>query len=407
MKQMLRAEVSILLDAAKGQTPKAMPPAREPSSAVLRRSRAPRIVVLTQLNSPYQVEFFNQVAAGGGCHIEVIYLTNKDRNRQWIAPEIAHSHVILNETPSLRKNALDSIASADLVVFNYYTDIFAWQAIRSRARSGKPWVFWGERPGFFHLGAPGRWFRKIFLAPLHERKAPIWGVGRFGIEGYQAEFGMDRAYANVPYFSNLDRFDCPARTRSDTCTVLYSGALIHRKGSDLLARAFLRAWRQHPRLRLALMGSGNLEPSMRKALSPCGDAVEWIGFQPWDKLPLRYARADIFCLPSRYDGWGLALVEALASGLPSIGTDRTGAAVEHIREGQNGWLIPAGDEDALVNALGRAAELPSDTLARMESRAREVAKRHSLREGAATFLKSARDAIVAGQSERPRDIRLL
>lgn len=402
MKEMLKAEVSILLDTAKGRAPGALQLAREPSSALLRKARAPRVVVLTQLNSPYQVEFFNRVAASGGCHIEVIYLTDKDRNRQWVAPDIAHSHVILTETPSLRKNALDSIASADLVIFNYYTDIFAWRAIRSRARSGKPWVFWGERPGFFHLGAPGRWFRRVFLAPLHERKVPIWGVGGFGIEGYQAEFGLDRAYANVPYYSNLERFDCPARNRSDTRTVLYSGSFIQRKGADLLARAFVRAWKEHPCLRLALMGAGELEESMRKTLEPCGGAVEWIGFQPWDELPSRYARADFFCLPSRYDGWGLALVEALASGLPAIGTDSTGAAVELVKEGENGWLIPAGDEGALVEALGRAATLPPADLARMEARAREAAKLQSLDSGARNFMKSVRDAIVAGQAKIER-----
>jgi glycosyltransferase involved in cell wall biosynthesis len=104
-------------------------------------------------------------------------------------------------------------------------------------------------------------------------------------------------------------------------------------------------------------------------------------------LPREYAAADVLCVPSRYDGWGLVVPEGLASGLPVIATDRMGAALEFVRTGTNGWLIPAGDEESLLGAMREAAvgELPKG--------ARESVKEHTLENGAATFVRYAQEAI--------------
>ena len=106
-----------------------------------------------------------------------------------------------------------------------------------RARSGKPWCFWGERPGFRKPEWMGRLRRRYALAWLHRSRAPIWGIGRLAVQQYQKEFGSQRAYCNLPYISDLERFESAARLeRRDRCerVFLYSGALIHRKGVDLL-----------------------------------------------------------------------------------------------------------------------------------------------------------------------------
>lgn len=370
-------------------------PEEATASSIVPLSHAPRIVVLTQLNSPYQVEFFNTVALHGGCHLEVIYLTHQDRNRKWVAPDICHSHIILSENPELRANAMEALLGADLAVFNYYTDIFAWQAIRQRAQLHKPWVFWGERPGFFHLGPPGGWFRQFALAPLHRSTAPIWGVGQFGIDGYRREFGDQHSYGNLPYFSNLTRFELdrgslPPRPR----TILYSGVLVRRKGVDLLARAFASLSSRHHDVRLLIVGEGELRPEMEKILSVCRDRVEWAGFQSWESLPGFYARADVFCFPSRYDGWGLALVEALAAGLPCIGTDQTGSALEFLTpENKNGWLVKADSLSAFEAALEKAITLPTVELRVMQEKARQSVQAHTLLDGARRFVQMAGDAL--------------
>jgi glycosyltransferase involved in cell wall biosynthesis len=280
-----------------------------------------------------------------------------------------------------------------LVIFNYYTESFAWQAIRKRAATQKPWVFWGERPGFLQLGRPARWFRRVALNRLHGGRAPIWAVGRFGIEGYQREFGDHRTYQNVPYYSNLERFSHRSRQTNSRRVILFSGSLIERKGVDLLASAFSKVADECRNLHLRFMGAGDLAESLQSELIKHAGRVEWLGFQPWDRLPEHYAAADLFCMPSRYDGWGLALVEALASGLPSISTTMTGAALELVENGKNGWLIPGEDEQALVNALREASRLSDPELQSMQEAARNSVVNHTLSRGADHFIHCAKEAI--------------
>src|SRR5690606_13612865 len=106
----------------------------------------------------------------------------------------------------------------------------------------------------------------------------------------------------------------------------------------------------------------------------------------WEELPAIYARADVLCAPSRHDGWGLVVPEGLAAGLPVIATDRTGAAIDLVDEGRNGWLVRAGSESALVNAVRRVAKLDENELLRMSAAATLRARAHTLEEGARRFL---------------------
>lgn len=233
------------------------------------------------------------------------------------------------------------------------------------------------------------------MAPLYRSAAPIWGVGKYGIDGYKKEFGDRHAYGNLPYFSNLARFAFDRRSQtSRPRTILYSGALIRRKGVDLIARAFAALAAKHSGVRLLIVGEGEMRSEMENTLASCKDQVEWVGFQHWDALPEFYSRADIFCFPSRYDGWGLALVEALSAGLACIGTDCSGAALEFLTpENANGWLIKADSLSALETALASAVALPEADLRAMQEKARISIQAHSLLDGAQRFVQMAADAL--------------
>lgn len=351
-----------------------------------------RVTVLTQLTSPYQVEFLNAVAGRDDCELSVVYLTDTDSNRHWTTPEIRHRHLILNRSADICKEALRWVEEADLAVFNYYTHAFAVRALTNRALARQPWVFWGERPGALQLGWVGAFARHLLLLPLHRQPQPIWGVGQFGVAGYVEEFGDQRPYVNLPYFSNLERFQsAPRAATSGGIRFLYCGTLSRRKGSDLLACAFLELAHEHPEARLILVGHGPLEPALRATLEPVAAQVEFLGFTPWEELPALYQQGDVFCFPSRYDGWGLALVEAMASGLPVISTARTGAALEFVQPGVNGWLIPPCDSTALLQAMRVAL---TSALGPMGQAALCTVRDHSLSQGAARFLQATRSALA-------------
>jgi len=344
-----------------------------------------KVFVLTDCPSPYQVELFNEIEAQGECSLEVAYLRSRDPDRRWKSSEVRHAAIELNGAGEGMLRARESARAADLVVFNYYRHANAERLIDVRTDSGGPWCFWGERPGFRQTGWAGRLLRRWKLAKLHASTAPIWGIGKFAVDGYREEFGAERPYFNLPYFSDLGRFKVPAREEKPERTFLFSGSLIERKGVDLLAAAFVRLAREVPSVRLRIVGEGELRESVMRVLRPVSERVEFVGFRDWDQLPAEYASADVLCVPSRYDGWGLVVPEGLASGLPVIASDRMGAALEFVESGRNGWLVRAGDVETLLEAMREAALMAGSKLRELGLRARESVEEHTLQSGGRRF----------------------
>lgn len=355
----------------------------------------PALVIVATTPSPYQAELFDAIAATGEFRLRVIYMVRGHSDRQWEVRELAHEHTFWTDGAQARSAAEQRLVEADLAVLAWYAEPAARRLMQMRAESGGPWVYWGERPGFRGWKWLGRMRRRIQLAPLHQRPIPIWGMGAWAVRGWQDEFGRQRPYYNVPYFSDLERFapgGKAVRPKGER-RVLFSGSLIARKGVDLLADAFAAVATGRPQLRLAIVGGGPLEPMLRHKLAACAGQVQFLGFRQWRDLPGAYHEADILVAPSRYDGWGLIVPEGLAAGLPVIATNQMGAALELVRAGVNGWLLGAGERAALEQALAESADLPDETLEKMSVAARASVANHSLGDGVRRFSAAARAAL--------------
>lgn len=356
-----------------------------------------QVCLVSHLPSPYQVEFLNAIAREGNVQLRVIYLWKNDIHHTWTIPDLLHKHLVLTQSHAHWSTAWQWLTETHLAIFNYYTHPFAIAALWARNISGKPWCFWGERPGFLKLGRWGSYFRKALLHPLKNNTVPIWGVGDFALSGYQKDWGENRPFVNLPYFSDLNRFSSQASKKpaSKTFVILYSGMLVPRKDVLGLAQAFSQLAIQHPHIRLAVLGSGPKENEMRSILQPVANQVDWLGFRPWHELPAIYAAADLLCIPSRHDGWALVVPEALAAGLPVVSTNCTGAAVQFIKHRQNGWLINADSLDHLENAVREAITMPPANYARMRAAAVATISKHNLPDGAARFTAAAQSAMEA------------
>jgi glycosyltransferase involved in cell wall biosynthesis len=355
------------------------------------------LTVVVHIPSPYHIEFFDALRTEGNVELIVVYVKRRSRDRQWEVPEPSHEHLFLEDGTRVQAAIERAVGSSDLVVFGFYGTRGLKRLISLRARSGRPWCLWGERPGFRFPGPAGRSYRIWRLDALHRSKAPIWGIGKFALEGYRREFGVDRDYYNVPYFSDLDRFsisaaDCQATPGARE--FLFSGSLIKRKGVSTLASAFLKICAHDSDSVLGFVGDGVLRPGIQRKLRAVEGQTRFYGFQPWSKLPDIYRDASFLCVPSRYDGWGLVVAEGLAAGLPVIATDRTGAALDLIEHGVNGWILPAGDEQALYAAMMSAANLPNDELNVMRNAAKRSVSRHTLYDGVRVFERAAADTVT-------------
>jgi mannosyltransferase len=141
---------------------------------------------------------------------------------------------------------------------------------------------------------------------------------------------------------------------------VYTGRLLSGKGLETLLEAFASVAAARPDVHLVLVGSGagqslSVEDELRRRAEapPLAGRVVFAGRV--DLVRDWVAASDLFVFPSVFEGLGISLVEALACGLPAVGS-RTGGIVDVIEHERSGLLVPPGDAAALAAALVRLLE---------------------------------------------------
>jgi glycosyltransferase involved in cell wall biosynthesis len=158
--------------------------------------------------------------------------------------------------------------------------------------------------------------------------------------------------------------------------LLFVGKDFTRKAGDqaVAALAMLRA-DVDPDITLTVVG-----PAVWPLPGEPPAGVRFLGRLPIDRLPVVFAEHDVFVMPSRFEGFGIALVEALASGLPCVAR-RACAMQEIVRSGDNGELIVSDEPAELAAALARV--LTDDAMfERVAAQADDVRRHYSWRRAA-------------------------
>jgi glycosyltransferase involved in cell wall biosynthesis len=154
-----------------------------------------------------------------------------------------------------------------------------------------------------------------------------------------------------------------------------AGRFVAVKGFDCLLRAFAAVVAATPGARLEICGDGPLRGDLEVLARRlgCGHAVTFLGWR--QDYPALASGWDVFIQPSREEGFGVALLEAMAQGLPAVASD-VGGIPELVEPGVTGWLVPPGDDAALERALLESLRTPSASR-RMGDAARASAARFS------------------------------
>jgi L-malate glycosyltransferase len=166
----------------------------------------------------------------------------------------------------------------------------------------------------------------------------------------------------VPYGIDLERFR-PIDPRPATRDPIVIGAVARlspEKGLDVLLDASMMLSKKGTDLRVVLVGHGPERSKLERKATKLGIAerVEFRGDVPHNHVPDVLAELDIFAMPSREEGFGVAALEASAMQLPVVASDTHGIpdAVEHER---TGLLVPPNDATALAEAIARLAGDPA------------------------------------------------
>jgi len=145
----------------------------------------------------------------------------------------------------------------------------------------------------------------------------------------------------------------PAPRRGGPPTILSVARQYPRKNTRTLLAALPLVRRRLPGARLRIVGGGPELPALRRMTADLGldGAVTFLGPVARDADVRReYARADLFCLPSLQEGFGIVFLEAMAAGLPVV-AGAAGAVPEVVPHGEAGLLVPPSDTHALADAL--------------------------------------------------------
>jgi glycosyltransferase involved in cell wall biosynthesis len=348
--------------------------------------------ILSVVPSPYQRDVFR---AWRQVHddLRVYYQERTPHDSPWPPAELEPWESILpgfalnwGRGRSHLNHGLPPPRAGDFWVLNTAMTSLTGQRLMRRLGGRQPWAFWGEVPST-PATAIKRLAQRWLYRPLRRARF-IAAVGEAARRSYQ-DLIPGVPVINVPYACDLTEFwpRAPQDQSEAEPLFLFCGQMIPRKGIDLLLAAFRRVLESGHVARLILAGrEANVAAVLRELPSAVSAHIELVGFQAPAALPALFGRADVFVLPSRHDGWGVVVNQALGAGLPIIVSARVGAS-ELITPGREGLIVPAGDVEALAAAMMQMVAAPA-----VRARMGQAARQRSLE---LTPARAARDMMQA------------
>lgn len=342
-----------------------------------------RLVILTEIISPYRIPLFNALARHENVDLHVIFLAETDPNlRQWTVykEEIKFSYEVL---PSWRKRwgkhsillnrgiwrAL-ATAAPDGILCGGYNYVASWQALFWARIHHTPFLLWSES----NVQDQRRGYAVVELL----KKEFVRGCSGFVVPGQSALeylrahrvdesriFTARNAVDNELFASGaaLARQNSATRRRElglPGSYFLFVGRLVPEKGVfDLLsAYAKLNA-SVREQFGLVFVGDGESRAQLeRQAPSISPGVIRFAGFAQREVLAFYYALSEVLILPTYTDTWGLVVNETMACGVPVILSRAAGCAADLVQEHVTGLLIRPGDVVALAGAMDIVASQP-------------------------------------------------
>ena len=193
----------------------------------------------------------------------------------------------------------------------------------------------------FHYFMPGKepWPRNQMIAREADALMAVSSLLMSRVASYRGEGKISRIVPN-----GVDLSLVPAVTENKPRAVISVGTLKARKCMDRTLEAFAHLAGEFPDATLTIVGIGEMEGQLRSRIAELGleSRVTLTGGIAHEEVIARMAKSDLFVLPSWGEGYGIVYIEAMAAGCISVGA--LGEGIEDtITDGENGFLVPAGD----------------------------------------------------------------
>jgi glycosyltransferase involved in cell wall biosynthesis len=393
------------------------------SSSATESERPIRVAAVFPEPTPYRAPLLDRVAALPEVDLTVIYAAESVARRTWrVEPQ--HPAVFLRGarvpgaervlhhdypvTPGITR-ALGGV-QPDVVVVSGWSTFASQAAIAWSRRHGVPFLLVVES---HDEGPRAGWRRTIKGAVVPRVVSAASGALVTGTLARRSMVARGAPPERVHIFANtidVEEFGAAADRLSerrselrqelgvgpDDVVVLSVARLVPEKGHDVLIHAVAEAG--DPRLVLVLAGEGPERERLDDLAEVRGVRLVLAGDREWERIVEVYVAADVFALLSEREPWAVVVNEAAACGLPLVLSDRVGAAHDLLRDGENGFLVLAGDVDAAAESLRRLAADP-ELRSAYGARSRELAQDWGYGPSVAGFLAAVREAVA---DHRPR-----
>lgn len=299
----------------------------------------------------------------------------------------------------IRKTGIDLIHTHERI---FRADLFTMHGVPHRY-----WVREVRRKGMsLYDRATARMEDRLIGDPRCRLFLPVSGLTE---EIFIREYGVAPERVRMVHpgvdparYEGLDRFHCREELARrfgiapGERIILFVSMNFEIKGLDALikALALLAGDPSAPPFRLLVAGKGNVRKYRELASSlGIGERIIFTGVLTGAELPSVYAGSDLYAMLSRFDTFGMVVLEAMAASLPVLVSDRVGAR-DLVRDGINGFVVPADSRPEEI-ARNLASLLPEEVRERMGRAARETARENTWDAVA------ARVAAIYGELLRP------
>lgn len=323
-----------------------------------------KILFLSNIPSPYRMDFFNEL--GKKIDLTVVFEAemNEKLNKSWFTGCQKHFKCIFLKKGTieekkinfkifkyLKKNHYDFVIVTN---YAYLTEMLALVYIKFRKI---PYLLEVDGGLIRKENKIKYLFKKFLISNAKGYISPSQSTDDFLIH-----YGADKENIYRYNFTSLKKQDILDEPLSknekeklkkklnikEEKIVLSVGQFIYRKGFDIL----IKAMRDLPNnYGVYIVGGEPTTEYLNMKKKYALENLYFIDFMSKEKLDEYYLVADLFAFPTREDIWGLVINEAMAKGLPIITTDRCVSGIELVKEGVNGFVVSVEDSDQLSSKI--------------------------------------------------------
>jgi glycosyltransferase involved in cell wall biosynthesis len=331
----------------------------------------------------YNGYLFDHLATLPGVDFEAVYFAERLTRYPWISSVEARYPVsYLKKKSVIDFNFLKKKwkAKNELLVIAGWNEPTMILLLMMLIVSHRKFMLVTDTPRLRKITGIREYLRKLFLDKAFKSAFRFLVTGKPGIERAKLLGVKESKLVNFPFATNVDFFTPLANKKYDKKTLLFisSGRLDNaHKGYDIAIQAFHQLKQLHPDLtfRYYIAGDGPDKKALQGLINRFGLSAEvelkgWLELQ--DLLPF-YHSGDVFLHPSHEDPFPNAVLEAMACGLPVIGSDAAGSVKDRVVEGENGYAHQEGNVEELYEKIVTVMNLTPSALEAMSKQARATA----------------------------------